>query len=899
MIPSTVKTQLQAIFERDQNADCVAIVWPEATKSVDKGRVSGKDVNLVYCVSELAMREALVNHDHKSRLVLLSRFDEIHLAKDVIARLWKNEPQRISPWKTLQQLTKVREIDPRLSKQSGRWMAEALLNCFDQYSKTVSFGEVLDLESAWKALAVGYLNYSDKTLDLDALFRWSLAEDATTLIEQLPKDVRENIFDWLALASPKSANAIEQIIRAGYGKDLLAVSLACSTIYLSNISQTGLVEPSSLYSSQGRFVERFLCGENLSSDILQMLGREAHRTTGNLVQQEGVSVLNKVGGRVEQILASLDLMPLCAVSTLLPHGYQLRIEAFAQALDKSIKGRSIESAESALLKVKKHIQASLPKSQEQIHNAKMAIRLVRWLNNHETDSNTVNACLNDYVLNGGFVDWARSSIWSGDINESLTKVYLKVSNAVTTKRQAQNRAFAEFLPGLARGDSLPAKYIPIESALENLLAPIASQAPVLLLVLDGMSQAVYRELTEDVLKHNWVELTQEGINQDTCLVAAFPTVTQVSRCSLLSGVLSSGESGREKAAFKSNAALKQIAATKFPPELFHKKEIQQSGSGALNSKVREKLAGTRYRILGLVINAIDDQLSSSSQVSVDWKLDSVTLLGHVLEAAKEAGRVVVVTSDHGHVLDHDSFYQQSHSERGERYQQSSASLSDSEIEVLGDRVVTDSQSVVMPWSEQLRYTKSKSMGYHGGASLQEVVIPLGIFADPSDIPLLEGWKETPKYTPDWWEAVELATSRVEEVDQEFKQKKVKKPAAAEKMDDMFGEPAATDSSEEFDSSLAGSLIVSAVYIQQLQTAGRTNIKDEQVKAFVSLLVQLQGQAMESVVCKELSIPKIRLRGFLAGLQKTLNVDGYPIVSVDRESQTIKLNIQDLKKQFEI
>ena len=279
-------------------------------------------------------------------------------------------------------------------------------------------------------------------------------------------------------------------------------------------------------------------------------------------------------------------------------------------------------------------------------------------------------------------------------------------------------------------------------------------------------------------------------------------------------------------------------------------------------------------------------------------MDSVSLLGHVLEAARDAGRLVIVTSDHGHVLDHDSSYQQSQSERGERYQESTSSLSDSEVELSGDRVVTDSKSVVMPWSEQLRYKKAKNMGYHGGASLQEIVIPLGVFANATDCPEIEDWIETPKYSPAWWDAEDAEIGVKEPAVVVKKQTKAKKPATAEKMDDMFGEPDYGDTAL-VETGLLEILIKSDVYAQQLQTAGRTNIKEAQVKAFIMLMVNSQGQAMESVVCKELSIPKIRLRGFLAGLKKTLNVDGYPIVSVNREAQTISLNIQDLKKQFEL
>lgn len=63
----------------------------------------------MYCISELAIREQLTQHKpDDNRLVILSAFDETHLAKDVLARLWDNEPKRISPWRTLQQLLRVK-----------------------------------------------------------------------------------------------------------------------------------------------------------------------------------------------------------------------------------------------------------------------------------------------------------------------------------------------------------------------------------------------------------------------------------------------------------------------------------------------------------------------------------------------------------------------------------------------------------------------------------------------------------------------------------------------------------------------------------------------------------------------------------------------------------------------
>jgi len=40
-------------------------------------------------------------------------------------------------------------------------------------------------------------------------------------------------------------------------------------------------------------------------------------------------------------------------------------------------------------------------------------------------------------------------------------------------------------------------------------------------------------------------------------------------------------------------------------------------------------------------------------------------------------------------------------------------------------------------------------------------------------------------------------------------------------------------------------------------------------------------------------------GVVMAAQKLLNVDGYRVLWQERESQTVKLNIDDLKTQFEL
>jgi hypothetical protein len=219
----------------------------------------------------------------------------------------------------------------------------------------------------------------------------------------------------------------------------------------------------------------------------------------------------------------------------------------------------------------------------------------------------------------------------------------------------------------------------------------------------------------------------------------------------------------------------------------------------------------------------------------------------------------------------------------------------------------------LPWSEKVRYTKGKSLGYHGGGSLQEVVIPLGVFINSDDE--LEGWSEVPRAMPSWWyqesitenlDSSESLRLKVEQPKVEKKKtaKAKKAEAISEVMEDMFGGPAVIEPSlgntneKNANGSWVGALFDSAIY-QSIKSRSGRGIKDEQLHAFLELMDTHQGQLMEAMVIRKLSIPKLRIRGFLSGAQKLLNVDGYPILSVERDSQTVRLNINDLKQQFEL
>jgi hypothetical protein len=54
--------------------------------------------------------------------------------------------------------------------------------------------------------------------------------------------------------------------------------------------------------------------------------------------------------------------------------------------------------------------------------------------------------------------------------------------------------------------------------------------------------------------------------------------------------------------------------------------------------------------------------------------------------------------------------------------------------------------------------------------------------------------------------------------------------------------------------------------------------------------------MKPALAQRLDLPQFRIDGFLSSFERVLNVDGYPVVSVD-DSETVRLDIDLLKKQF--
>src|SRR5437764_1674779 len=80
---------------------------------------------------------------------------------------------------------------------------------------------------------------------------------------------------------------------------------------------------------------------------------------------------------------------------------------------------------------------------------------------------------------------------------------------------------------------------------------------VLLIVLDGMSWAVCHELLDDIRREHWFEATLDVSSLPPLpVIATVPSVTNLSRATLLSGKLTNGDQGVERRNFEDHPALK-------------------------------------------------------------------------------------------------------------------------------------------------------------------------------------------------------------------------------------------------------------------------------------------------------------------------------------------------------
>jgi hypothetical protein len=338
---------------------------------------------------------------------------------------------------------------------------------------------------------------------------------------------------------------------------------------------------------------------------------------------------------------------------------------------------------------------------------------------------------------------------------------------------------------------------------------------------------------------------------------------------LLAGRLIRGTAAQEKTAFAAHPGLLRGSRSGKPPVLLHKAELQAQNQ--LSQRAAELLSDPDQRVVGIVINAIDDTLAKSEQVRIDWSVETIPLLAAVLDQARIAGRVVVMGSDHGHVLERNAEFRAASD--GERWRAAVGEAAPDEMRVSGPRVKTLlGADVIVPWTEGVRYAPKKN-GYHGGVTLQEMLVPYGIWTT-GESPA-EGFLEAAIIPPGWWSS-EVAPM-------------VARKDTGQTTGDLFA-PAK-------ESAWIKALLASPTFSRQKERAGRLALDTQKLQALLSCLDERGGRAGIEALAATVQMPPMRMRGVLSVLQRMLNVDGFPVITVEPGSGIVVLDMRLLRAQF--
>ncbi len=867
-----IEAQLGSVLQRSPEVRLIGIrararaAWPESIG------VSDRVFRLAWCDSPLAVRQTIAaDGEAGAGLAVLTPLSDEELGADVVARFHRGRVLSIDNWEMVRDAFRARRIDFRL--RGKNWLADLLLERTPPGGYPPVPGGVLDADTAWGHVLDRAIGLDDARPDAERLLAWTIEPSAADRLAQLGDPVGSDIASWLGDVSGPAGALVVACVMAGYGTDALPLGLVCGVIFAAGRAEPDLAAAAVRLES---FVGR--------RKVDAVAGRRWAEAATAVVRKERSVAKRRLLDRADRLLAELHVAPFAALSPVLRSGFEARRGNFASALKRALGDPSreaMQTLEGESRRLTEHdIARDEARSRERAH---MAVRLVRWLRQPEKTPGSFSEAAHAYAGEGGFVDWARRALMGGDEDPQLTDAYAALCAQARARREAENRNFARLLKAWNAMAAVDGDVVPAEAMLDRVLAPLAEKASVLMILLDGLSFPVFRELSERFGDLGWNEFIPSDRDRPEPVIAALPTVTEISRASLLCGRLARGTAPDEKAGFATHPALTTKTRGK-PPVLFHKGEL--GDTTGLDDKVRAIVADRGQRVVGVVHNAVDDHLAGAQQLHQVWSLDDLHVIRPLLWAAREAERIIVMTADHGHVLEDGTALRSA--DPGNRWRPPSGAVHEDECEIGGGRVLTPhgQTTAVMACSEGIRYAAKKN-GYHGGVTPQEVVVPLVVLSATEHV---SGWKPAAPALPSWW------------LDQPEPEPQAPPPAALPPMPRLpkgkAGQPTLFDQPERSHDWI-DSFFLSPVFAAQKRLVARGAPRDEDLRKILEALQSRGGRLNRVALAQKIGQPMMRLPGLLSAARRILNLDQTEVLTVDATTDAVELNIGLLHRQFEL
>jgi hypothetical protein len=375
-----------------------------------------------------------------------------------------------------------------------------------------------------------------------------------------------------------------------------------------------------------------------------------------------------------------------------------------------------------------------------LHRPELAVldgiaRLSRYLAEASEPLADVVAQISAYQRDGAFADLAaiqlrRALAGSSSHHDEANRLL----EAVRDRRDRENLHFANTLAVGYESALHREGIIPLHRLWKRLVTPLWQSAPearIYLVVLDGCSYPVFLELLQALSQDAGfpMGMRPDGDGRVVGLpsLSPLPTITSHARGAIFLGELphdplvsevvfrDQEEAKTDRTRFTQNAALG--ARTR---RLFLKGDLADGGQA-----LRQALEDETQQVVAAVFNAVDDQIGSSNTgATVRLLPEDIAGFKPSLRVALRAGRRILVTADHGHSPFVDKRLRAGAGKHARflpltREQEVPEGFLELDLGTLGGVP----QKRAFAWRTGV-YLGGPQVGFHGGCSLEEMVVPL-------------------------------------------------------------------------------------------------------------------------------------------------------------------------------
>lgn len=922
-----IEEQLQKLYSTDRKRHLVAFF---GTGTAEELRFPNMPPFQVVPVrSELELRERMPRlSDTEARIAFLVPW-ATDVPLDLAGRFARGgRVQRVGPIARLLTLLGASELDEDTRKSP---LGTYLLAAPPPVPIKVPAGRltISGLWNAWLRACWG-LDVSGG-LGLDTLLAWAATDErgaqftaamAAPIAAGVEKELLEYLEAQLGAAGPVVWRAWER----GQGRVVLSYALLFETLAASEHAGVRMWVHLAPRSALG------VKDEAKMAAVAKGLGASADGALRQVRQKAGATFARAIVQTADGLADTADVREALAGSRRLPLAWRERLDALGRALAEVASAPSAESVARAAVifrGLESHDFFLDGDHGPTIARAEMAVRLAAWLaarpdrdlRGPPTPHADAELLARWYAAEGGYVDWARRSA-RGTGTDVFGAGVNAVVAAADAARQELDRRFAVSLASWISAGRPSAQLVPIDHAVKRIALRFLEEdasRKLLVLLIDGMAWAQAVELLGSLAGRTmpwgplaWVSSAKGKIGDGLypAVIANLPTVTDVSRAAFFAGkALSPGaawSTAKDTERWAEHRDVKKLFEGSMAPRLLLRAEGHTAEGSASPEALRLVADGSR-RIAAIVINAIDASLKGDPQERHAWTVESIRSLPELLDRAREAGRAVLLASDHGHVPADRLASKGAIEKGGARWRpwlSAEDPIAPHELGFRGEGVWAPkgAHGVVLLTDDASRYGGGSHAGEHGGATLAEVVAPcLLVGCEDLDAPdrADRGLDIGSAHVPPWWylevrvpaaepeSAPPRATGRPKKAASEAQ---LHLPALAPPP--AAPAPAAKPSSPPPKASaIAGSRV--------LESLERSAAERKTIIEAVDFLLERQGVASEAAFAAVMKIPAWRTGGLVSKLGEVLNVDGYQVIRHDAAAKTIHLDREKLAQQFEV